>query len=858
MGMNEKFSHLPLPLILSGKPKIFGGGKSAQRTLDNRNNRVNHGNYIKRQTVSISKFWQDRQEERMKEHLPEIKTGIPLLLEIDPKSDIKFLKGLGFDVISEIETGYVIVSNGDSSFALLNNKTDDFINEVNKKCNTPARVYSFEDDNSRFNKIFGENLKKIWDSIEDDTKYIVDISISCSGNIFELEQPPEKNDGQSDEDYKSSIKFKNWQSRYFEAYEKWDTLKSEREQEFCKFIDFYHGEYVGSFIDGESSFLYFCDSFSVRVKISGRCLRDLVLNFSPIFEIEYVNDIGIEQLHEDFFNYSNDEVVLIPPEENSPIVAVIDSGIQEEHKYLKMAIKSQDSLCYVTGTDSVADDVAEGGHGTRVTGAMLYPLGIPTQGEYQLPFFIRNARVLQENNEHSVNIGAFPPLLIKSIINEYTSKAQIKTKIYNHSVAETGACEIKHMSPWASELDSQSYDNDILFIQAAGNIYQNTIKEYLKSGYNYPDYLFDERSRIANPSQSLNALTVGAICIGDYESDDEISIGKLNEPSAFSRSGSGIWNSIKPEVVEFGGSWVKNKIGDEIRLTTPREVCLELIRKSPEGLAFSKDAIGTSFSTPRVSYIAAEIQKIYPDAPALLYRALIGQSARWPISIGDNFNNARDIIRHVGYGLPDIERATQNNEYRVTLITNEILYLKEGQANIFKVPIPEELSAVGEDYDVRIDITLSYVAKPRNTRRTIDRYLSTWLDWRCSKIGESVEAFAERILISGSSVEDDGNFNWVIGEQSNYGQADGFSRKYNTLQKDWTLIKSNQLTDSFCIAVRGHKGWDPNIPAKYTLAVSFEAVNQDVRVYEQIRQLVDIEINNIESSIEQEIQISNV
>jgi hypothetical protein len=364
--------------------------------------------------------------------------------------------------------------------------------------------------------------------------------------------------------------------------------------------------------------------------------------------------------------------------------------------------------------------------------------------------------------------------------------------------------------------------------------------------------LFEERSRIANPAQSLQALTVGSISYTNYESEDLISIGGENEPSAFSRSGAGIWNSVKPDVVEYGGTWVKNKVGSDIRLTSPADVCPELLRVSPEGPAFSKDAIGTSFSTPKVAFIAAEIQKIFPDSPALLYRALIAQSARWPISVNNKFTSAQSIMRHVGYGLPNVLRATSNNAYRITLVTEDAMTLFEGQAHIFKIPIPEELFAIGEDYDIRIDVTLSYVAKPRNTRRTISRYLSTWLDWRSSKVGENIESFAERILQTGKAVDDDGNFKWVIGEQSNHGQAKDFSRSYNTLQKDWTIIKSNQLTDGFCIAVRGHKGWDANEPARYSLVVSFEAVNQDIEIYEKIRTLVEIELDNVEQEIEVE------
>ena len=105
-----------------------------------------------------------------------------------------------------------------------------------------------------------------------------------------------------------------------------------------------------------------------------------------------------------------------------------------------------------------------------------------------------------------------------------------------------------------------------------------------------------------------------------------------------------------------------------------------------------------------------------------------------------------------------------------------------------------------------------------------------------------------------SSVDDDGNYNWVIGERSNTGQSKDFSRSNNTLQKDWTIINSNELTDDFCIAVRAHKGWNANLPAKYVLVVTFEALDSDIEIYEPIRNLIEVEteINN-----QQQIEIEN-
>ena len=175
--------------------------------------------------------------------------------------------------------------------------------------------------------------------------------------------------------------------------------------------------------------------------------------------------------------------------------------------------------------------------------------------------------------------------------------------------------------------------------------------------------------------------------------------------------------------------------------------------------------------------------------------------------------------------------------------------LGDNEAHVFQIPIPEEISSVGEDYDILVEVTLSYAANPRRTRRYVKGYLSTWLDWCCSRIGERAETFASRIFTTGAIIDDNGDFNWVLGDAVNRGAAEGYSRKNGTLQKDWCIVKSNQLSDAFCIAVRGHKGWGGVFKAKYSLVVSLEAINKDIQIYEPIR-------NEIESVIEsREIEV---
>lgn len=844
MADNRSFMHLPIPMVLQGKPKLFGGGVPHVTTGENCNNRTVHGSYIKKRTAELSHFWKERRLDREQNELPTIETGIPVLLEIDPKADIDFLRGLGFEIVCEIEEGFIIVATEDVDLQVLNRKVDEFIADITKKCKAPAKVYALCMDTDRLERVLSSELHSKWSTIEDNQEYLIDIGVSCCGNK-ELPDRPRRNEGETDEHY--SKREQKWVESFHAAYMAWDELKIKREETIETFVTAYRGEIV-QFVDGSSNLVALPDSFSARLRINGKCLRDLVLNFAYLFEVSKSEEIQMGTYQENT-QQGEEDIQIFAPAQDSPIVCVIDSGIQEEHRYMAPAMRVQDSKCLIPNNASVSDEVAAGGHGTRVAGAILYPRGITKEGTYELPCWIRNLKVLDKNNRMPSDL--FPPKVISSAVDFFSKDCQVPTKIYNHSIGAGKACELKHMSPWAAEIDMQTYKHDVLFIQAAGNILRDVISAYMRAGYQYPEYLERELSRISDPAQSLFALTVGSVAIQDFENEDSISLGCKDEISSFSRSGPGIWDVIKPEVVEYGGTDVINKESGYPILTTPSEVCPELLRRSPEGPAYARDAVGTSFSTPKVAHIAAEIEKILPDAPALLYRALIAQSARWPeYSQGLGNNELQTLLRRIGYGIPNLDRATHNNEYRITLITPSTLKIGEGEAHIFSIPIPKQLSSVGEDYTILVEITLSYAAAPRRTRRRPKNYLSTWVDWICSKIGENSEVFARRVFETGVSIEDDGNFTWMLGEAKNKGRIDGFSRKTGTLQKDWCTINSNQLSDAFCVAVRGHKGWGSMYKANYSLAVSFEALDQDIPIYEPIRTMVEVEVENKEIEVE--------
>src|SRR5690606_3859403 len=111
---------------------------------------------------------------------------------------------------------------------------------------------------------------------------------------------------------------------------------------------------------------------------------------------------------------------------------------------------------------------------------------------------------------------------------------------------------------------------------------------------------------------------------------------------------------------------------------------------------------------PKVSRIAARLQEILPEESCLLYRALIVQSARWPEwTVNAPSGDLLHVLRRIGYGIPDMERATTNTQHRTTLITAGENFIKASECHIYQVPIPESMRGPADEFDIHIEITLA-------------------------------------------------------------------------------------------------------------------------------------------------------
>ncbi|OQP49044.1 hypothetical protein A4H97_29420 [Niastella yeongjuensis] len=813
------------------------------------------------QLQSVKESWELNLQEREESGLPEIsdKKTIPIFLHIDLAKDVESLKSFGIEVISEEEEGFILGANSDD-LKTFSDRLEQFLNQSNKKFkDSAAGIFDLiTEPTERLKRILSANLLAKWERLQEEREIVVYIAIS---SYLKIPDYPTQGGNQPDDSYNSSVA--RWKDRNQEWQVAKDELCMERQTAFENFIRPHNGVFVSLV----SQYAEFDDGFGCKIRISGVGLKDLALNFPFIFNIlehdpllSFQGTTELERLL---------EIEVAAPDENFPKVCVIDSGIQEGHRLLAPAIDGTLSISYVPNDLDTFDKVSNGGHGTRVAGAVLFPIGLPSNGTHvKAPFWIQNARILDDENLLSSSLNESD--LMKMIVDRFKP-----TRIFNLSVSNGRPENYIHMPLWSATIDKLIWENDILFCIAAGNISQHSnnpeipgVLNYLTDGVVYPAFLKHGKSKITNPGYSCFALTVGSISDSEFEDEVFKCIGSRDLPSAFSRSGLGLWGMIKPDVVEYGGDFVINKpTGDNVIAHT--ESSPNLIRSTRDnGPAVGRDVVGTSFTTPKVTHIVASLQNLYPHETTLLYRALVVQSARIPSAA----EKIEEFISHYGYGIPNIERAISNSTRRVTLYASGLVNPKN--SDLYLVKLPNEITRPGYDYDVLIEITLSFKAEPRITRRKTNSYLSAWLDWETSRKGETQKTFSERILAANNETQEDfeepnldeentdnvddlkpESFKWTIGSKGKDGELKGVKRQDSTVQKDWCIEKSNQLPKEFLIAVKGHKGWEKNLDKEipYSIVVSFEVLNTEIEV--DIYNLVRIE-NQVEVESQQEIQIT--
>ena len=276
MSPTHGFEYLPLVLRERG-PARFPPAPQPEdpTTADNKANRVAHAGGLKSRCSSISTNWEARQGGRVQGGLPAIDAGIPLLLRIDTSlGPRRTARQFSFEIVSEQEDGFVIVASEDVNLAEFRQKLDDFVGSISGSSNV-AKIHELREDltqEERLRLILTDALLQEWPTIADDAVYVCDVSITCVGN-WEVPKKPGRDPRWKDETW--ARKENTWSTARLEAYEKWDALKDERLGAIHGIIDHYQAEILMDVDNGDTEALTLPDSFTLRLKISGKDSRTL-------------------------------------------------------------------------------------------------------------------------------------------------------------------------------------------------------------------------------------------------------------------------------------------------------------------------------------------------------------------------------------------------------------------------------------------------------------------------------------------------------------------------------------------------------------------------------------------------------
>lgn len=399
---------------------------------------------------------------------------------------------------------------------------------------------------------------------------------------------------------------------------------------------------------------------------------------------------------------------------NSPIICLLDTGVNRGHPLLQNAIKQEHSEAFNTawgGNDTQ-------GHGTGMAGLCLFGDVadlISAAEPINIKHKLQSMKILgpQPNNARSYGI----------ITGDSISKADISAPTANKIIcmAVTSGERIDGKpSSWSSKIDQLCFgktDVQRLFIISAGNFrLPLSPTNYLNENDNAP---------VENPAQAWNALVVGA-CTKKTAMLQAAGLSLMAPEGGLSpRSRTSVgWTKqwpVRPDIVLEGG----NSAHDGQTEQEAPELKLVTTNNNITNAHFRTfgDTSGASALSAR---LAAMLMERYPNYWPETIRALIIHSSDWTEAMKDQAGGAQTkqsknvLLRRFGYGLPDFNRASASAENDVNLVIEDSLQPfrleagsgKNNQMVLHTLPWPRaELQAAGATI-VRIKITLSYFIEP--------------------------------------------------------------------------------------------------------------------------------------------------
>lgn len=446
------------------------------------------------------------------------------------------------------------------------------------------------------------------------------------------------------------------------------------------------------------------------------------------------------------------EAVDFEEDTEPPVIALLDGMPMTQHERLidRLSVEDPDDFASYYGK------AMDQRHGTAMASLILHgdlnapePLPPVRRRLYVRPVMYPQPHGFNEDCEFMPSDRLGIDLIWRAFIRMFEGEggedATAPTvRIVNLSVGDVNRRFAGHMSPWARLIDHLSWTYRLLIIVSAGNITDHVPLNDVGVWSDFENAEGQDRQttmlrgilrqrafrRIVSPSESINALTVGAVH-SDHVAPNGQGVLAVDPyassflPNPSSALGLGYKRTVKPEVLFPGG--VEQVRSNATRAPIETQVVRDPGKFFGIGVASPGAAgetnrkinlSGTSVATALATHNAARILEALEDLPddpeypsidpeyySVLLKTLLVHGACWDLEavsalksvIGENgkphWEHERDeISRFLGFGCPDINRVLDCTESRATMVGwNTIL---GRQTDRFRIPLPPELESV--------------------------------------------------------------------------------------------------------------------------------------------------------------------
>ena len=427
------------------------------------------------------------------------------------------------------------------------------------------------------------------------------------------------------------------------------------------------------------------------VRLSGEVLLDITKLAPDVYRVARPADARADRLARDHQGDLVDPDRIHPPAADAAAVAVLDTGIAEEHPLLRPLI-DHPGVSVIPGILSAID---EDGHGTEMAGLAAYDdltnhlLG---GGAITPRAWLENVRCKSDDGD--------PPLWASrtAAAVETAESLAARPRVFNLALSDPTHTTAERTS-WSTALDQLAHNDERgrLICVAIGNATQ-----FANPG-DYPAH--NMASFLQDPAQAINAITVGAITHRDALADDDgrgalTPVARAGELSPYTSSNASSTLPIKPEIVMEGG----NACPDGTLMHTG-EADLSVLTTDHRHIQGHLLAWtwATSAACAAASGLTAEIWSANRRRSPQTIRALLVNSARWTPEILAQHADRKERLRAVGYGQPQRDIALASTRERPTLVLKGSIAPERpvGAASrgmhLVRLPLPDaELLALGD------------------------------------------------------------------------------------------------------------------------------------------------------------------